>query len=773
MPQRREFLTALSAMGVAVIRPANWGYPVQSVTAQPTVFHGHPEGRTTLVRFTAYGIDVPAGRLRIYDNPRRDLLGTAGMLRLGEVLYGELWLPLERRRTVTSELEVPGRRGIIRHQHTLTPQPHWTIYWLTIADPEALRHDLDNVDPWRRGVRAALYAAAGVRANPLSETRSPAASDHVEILRRAIPARELEADLGIPTSPLALIESSTSLEPVTVAVLAGSGVRVLAVLESSDLPIQVLEIPGSSPLPVIAAPAIRDPATLGFGASQAEMVTSIERWLTATSAFHGAGFPANVVVVVGNDHTVSPAYLAAARSWNGRFAFPHIVVGADPDHLLREVGAGRSVRAASTGRRPLSDPASLADIAAMREARDGMTQKRATTLFAPLVSLLGGAVGDLEVVARGVAPRFAGTVVLNTSPFTRTDVLRRPDGREEIVTDVPGLGYAFVIGPAEAVRAVDGVTGWERVPQSEHLTGQAFRVSVNAATGAIERLVDTTGRAWVRAGSGGVNEVPEVTNSTLTRELLANVGTRITVVRQLRGGGMVRSRYTVYDTLPWLDIENLGEHEGNSPIEYRFSFALERPAVSWERPVGSVTQLAPVGEFVHLRWIRFQQEGRSVLFRGYHTPVASVSQDGMLINLAPPGIARFRLLFDGMSLVSPWRFGWDSEPLHAVPASPGGSGLLPSAGSLFTVDQDEIAVLGVKPADDGDGLIAFLQDVKGEPRLVSLQPGLLRFREARRVDFVERDIGSVDGTLDEGVIVRMAGNQIVALRLRGLWLAGG
>jgi hypothetical protein len=75
------------------------------VRAEPTVFRANPDGRQVLVRFYVTDVDALAGRLRVYDQRRR-LLGTAGVIRSGNGLYGELWLPLGRETTVQSELEI-------------------------------------------------------------------------------------------------------------------------------------------------------------------------------------------------------------------------------------------------------------------------------------------------------------------------------------------------------------------------------------------------------------------------------------------------------------------------------------------------------------------------------------------------------------------------------------------------------------------------------------------------------------------------------------------
>ena len=128
-----------------------------TVSATPTIFSRHPEGTTTLVRFVASDVDAPAGRLRVFDRQNR-LLGTAGMLGRGDRLLGELWLQIERELRIRTELEMPGTRRPIRTWHTLYPEPHWSIYWITVANPDALRERFGKLGLLRAGVEAGSTA---------------------------------------------------------------------------------------------------------------------------------------------------------------------------------------------------------------------------------------------------------------------------------------------------------------------------------------------------------------------------------------------------------------------------------------------------------------------------------------------------------------------------------------------------------------------------------------------------------------------------------------
>ncbi len=779
MSDRREFLTALSAVGASLLhrRPFR-SSPSASVEAEATVFYGHPNGQTTLVRFVARGFNVPAGRLRVY-GPRRDQLGTAGMLRTGDVLYGELWLPLERRLSISTELEMPGRRGVIRHQHLLTPLPRWTIYWLTVADPEKLRVELGALDPWRRGVRARLYAAAGVRGNPLAgSVRSPT-PDHLTALRLAVSARDLESDFGIPVSPLALAPSDDVLTPTTVAALAGAGVRVVALLESKDDPIGWLEPWRGFWIPVIAWPALRDPASLGFAARDVDMASRIERWLTADPGRAASASRANAALVVGDDTTSVTSFFQAVRRWNGRFAAPRIVIGAEAELFLRGQTGETPMRTGTARTAHRGNAASLGDLSAMRRERESMIEARAHALMAILTSVVPGASPRaFDALAHNVKSRFPGALVLNTSPFTRTDKVRFTDGRDEVVTDVPGLGFAFVIDPLRPADDRGPAPGQWVSDESDQtlIVSSRVRAALDRESGAISSLLDHEGRQWVRPDSLGLNTVPHARLESAQQQVLPGVGSRLVVRRRLSDGGLLHSIYTVYEALPWLDIENDAIPSTPSrSLTYQFAFLLHTSAtVSWEIPAAAHQLTAPVPYLLHLRWLQIAGGGRSVSFRGYDAPAAAVADDGTLTSYAAPGPSAYRLLLEGERSTPGWRFGWNTEPLLTIPVAPGGTGRLPSTGSLFRIDQDDIAVLGAKPADHAmDGAIIFLQELSGAPRLVSIQPGLLRFREARRVDFIERDIGPVEGKLGDGIVLRIGAYQVAAVRLSGLSLLGG
>lgn len=775
MTDRREFLTALSAVTVSALRPSlhTTGSVRASVSARATIFHGHPDGRTTLVRFVAEGLDVPAGRLRVRTGSQRDLLGTAGMLRAGDALFGELWLPLERSLSITAELEVPGRRGVMRSWHELNPQRRWTIYWSTVVDPNLLREQLAALDPPQRGIRATLYAAAGVRGNPLASRPAVIGPDHVPFLRMTLPARLLEDEYGIPPSALALASDSMPVRPNTALALAGAGVPLIAPSGHQGDAVWQTGNPGTTPNPIVGSPVIGVPEELGFGKSDGEMTALIERWLIAISA------PAAVdaAFVLGGDPSAAFQALAAVRRWNGRFAYPRIVIGHDGERLRHwHGGTAHGVRTADevVPAAAIADAPSIALLEVMRRDREQMTVERTDGLVALAAGVMGSPAG-LDSLARAVASPFSGTMVLNTVPMTRTDIVTLSDGRDEIVTDVPGLGYAFVI--AQTVDQDANPTGWREnaVTSPPILEGAGVSMILDSSSGAIKSILDRrTGRS-VPLDAEGLNASSGARVETISVATLPGGGTRLSVSRRLNDESRLHTTYTAFESLPWLDIQNRFDPIGTpGPIAYRFGFADPDARISWDVPAGWRRGQPPLGLLTHLRWLGVSAAGWTMLFRGYDAPAISVESSGTLVSHAAPGVSRYRLRFDDAtdSWAEAWRFGWETEPfVTAAVAGPSG-GSLPTAASWLAIDQSDVALLGVKRADDADGAILYLHELSGTPRTVSLQPGLLRFQSARRVDFVERDLGPIDGMVGEGVWVELAPHEIVTVRLRELSSSG-
>lgn len=778
---RRSFLTAFSAALAGTLGPPALRGTAPSVRAEPTVFRAHPGGRQTLVRFYVTGLDALAGRLRVYDQ-RRALLGTAGVIRSEEGLYGELWLPLERETTIRSELEYPGVRGVLRSSHRLRPQRRWTIFWITVADPQVLAAQLEALPPVRRAAQTQIYRDSGVSANPLPDDEALDVSDHVTFLRMVREAHRVEQRYAIPAGVAAVSTSPEALPRNVLLALTGSGIRYALHSWHGAPLLEWYEAPDGSRLLAAAIPPRGHPRDLGFATSQDEMTRRVERWLTTTpqllSPAAASGDDALAFVVSTEPDDTQPAMLEAVRQWNQRFAFPHIVIGTG-EELAAAIDRRRSgiipvAPSSYHAHERLPDAAALAAIAARREReRAAQNARTLRTLADPLMgptSVTGSATTEpaalLQRIASEIPTTLPGTLVFNPSPFLRTDVAALPNGTQQVVTDLPELGYAFIVDqPREAAAAERLVAGAES--PSTTLSGTHLRLELDPRSGAIRSLVsEADGIEWVRSGSDGLNALPGAIVEGLSRETIPGVGHRLIVRRWSPARGDVRTTVTLYDALPWVDITNDAAAVGERAMEYLFAFDLPEPRASWEVPAGHEQSAAPVYYVAHLRWLAVSSGRGSAMLRGLDAPFVSVMRDGTVLAHGPRGRARYRVA------VSPEpadptlaaRFGWGAEPLLAARVDRQPAGRLPRHGPLIVVDQPGMAIVGLKPADDGNGTIVYVQELLGMSRFVTLGAGVLRFASGRRVDFLERDLGEVTPVPD-GVAFDISAWGVAAVRL--------
>jgi len=227
----------------------------------------------------------------------------------------------------------------------------------------------------------------------------------------------------------------------------------------------------------------------------------------------------------------------------------------------------------------------------------------------------------------------------------------------------------------------------------------------------------------------------------------------------------------VYDHIPWIDVVNDAEAVGGH-IVYRFDFDVTEPSVSWEVPVGYDQSSPPIEVLRHLRWMRLAGREDSVLVRGMDSQIAEVESSGSLLSHATAGRSRYR--FDTHSRYesqdSPWIFGWNTESFLTARVEPRDTGRLPTFGNIFDIDRVGIAVLGIMTPYNHDGVIIYLQELLGVDRQVSVKPGVVRFGDARVVDYLERDKGEPLRLADGGVMVPVRGRGVAAVRLSGLEL---
>ena len=446
-----------------------------------------------------------------------------------------------------------------------------------------------------------------------------------------------------------------------------------------------------------------------------------------------------------------------------------------------------------------------------------------------------------------------GRVVFNASSWQRSDVVRVPDGAGQrlafqgqewpavdlpdgsalvVARDVPALGYVALT-----------VSGRAPVPPRDEgaaLEAQAggFRVVLDPATGAIRSLTTGDGRERVRPASwSGLNQLIYVTGGrhsalwtdwsrddlatapALTvrqaelvaarRERLPGIGARLVVQRRLAGTSAVTSVVTLYDELPWVDIENRvakAATRDKEALYVAFPFALERPVVEVEVPLGRMTverdqQAGSCRDwYCHAHWVWLHDAvggggGGGMVWSGPDTPLftlndlfrgqwrRAIEPDGTLFAYAlhnywhsnfaaaQGGDFRFRFrlspLAPGADPAEPVRRGWAAcDPLYVSVryAAAGAGPLLGRDAALFIADRG-VLVVGAKPADDGEGAIVKLLDVSGVGRSVSVWPGACRFRAARRANLVEMNGAAVAVAADGRATLELPAWGVRALRL--------
>jgi alpha-mannosidase len=445
-----------------------------------------------------------------------------------------------------------------------------------------------------------------------------------------------------------------------------------------------------------------------------------------------------------------------------------------------------------------------------------------------------------------------GRLVFNAANWERTDIARVPGGAGKalayngqelpavdldggdalvLVRDLPPLGYlALAEADREARPAVaDGETLDAKT--------SGFAVALDAATGAIRSLTGPDGKERVKPSQwSGLNQLVYVTGGersalwttgdrgdlknppqlTLTqarlvrarRERLPGIGVRLVAERaidSLPGFPSIVSTVTLYDDLPWVDIENRVVKDATLAKEalyVAFPFAFTAPTVEVEVPLGRMTverdQQPGSGRdwFCHAHWVWLHEGESGVLWSGPDTPLFTLNDicrgawrgtivpDGTLFAYAmnnywhtnyaarQGGAATFRFR---LSLVAPGdpaepvRRGWAAcDPLYVSPSYdtrvPGP--LISKDRALFLADKG-VLVVGAKPADDGEGAIVKLLDVAGQTRSVGVWPAAYAFRQARRTNLVEMNGDAVAVTGDGKAAVDLPAWGVAALRLFG------
>lgn len=442
-----------------------------------------------------------------------------------------------------------------------------------------------------------------------------------------------------------------------------------------------------------------------------------------------------------------------------------------------------------------------------------------------------------------------GRLVFNGGAWERTDVARvaggagkrlSSDGRELASVDLED-GDALVLFrevPALGYVALSETSADPRPPAADGdaLDAKAggFTLQLDGETGAIRSLTGPDGKERVKTstpGWSGLNQLVyvrggdhsamwtsedraelknppqlELTQAKFVRgrrERLPGIGVRLVVERALEGFPSIMSILTLYDELPWVDIENRITKSptlAKEALYFAFPFAFTAPTVEVEIPLGRMTadrdqQPGSCRDwYCHAHWVWLHEANDGILWSAPDTPLftlndlfrgawrRSIVPDGTLFAYAmnnywhtnyaasQDGAATFRfrisLLAPG-DAAEPVRRGWAAcDPLYVSPSytnkTPGP--LISKDRALFYADKNAM-IVGAKPADDGEGVIVKLLDVGGQARTVGLWPAAYAFKLARRTNLVEQNGDPVSVGGDGRAAVEVPAWGVAAVRL--------
>ncbi|HEV8266198.1 MAG TPA: hypothetical protein VGQ06_14720 [Gemmatimonadales bacterium] len=400
--------------------------------------------------------------------------------------------------------------------------------------------------------------------------------------------------------------------------------------------------------------------------------------------------------------------------------------------------------------------------------------------------------GDALVLFREVPP-------LGYLALAEADREPRPAVADGDALDARAGGHAVQLDPATgAMHSFTGPDGKERVKPSEW---SGLNQLVYARGGERSAL-------WTTGDRADLKNPPQlaITQARLVRarrERLPGIGVRLIAERALEGFPTLVSTVTLYDELPWVDIENRLIKEptlAKEALYVAFPFAFTQPSVEVEVPLGRMTverdQQPGSGRdwYCHTHWVWLREGTEGVLWSGPDTPLftlndlcrgawrRTIAPDGTLFAYAMnnywhtnyaarqggPATFRFRLsLLAPGDPAEPVRRGWAAcDPLYVSPGyETRVAGPLIGKDRAFFLADKNVLVVGAKPADDGEGAVVKLLDVQGQARSVGLWPAAYTFRLARRTSLVEMNGDAIPVTADGKAAVELPAWGVAAARL--------
>src|SRR3989442_1767655 len=545
-------------------------------------------------------------------------------------------------------------------------------------------------------------------------------------------------------------------------------------------------------------------------------------WLLTNPVFLSPGYPFDIALLYGasasDNAPIDERLVQNMEEFNRRFAFPRIGPGRAEDFfrdLERRWGAKLPVRRGDTG-------CYWEDGAASTAAQPAPFPRAppAARGAGPGPPVGGRPQSEVAHVPDGAGQRLAyAGAELPAVDF--------PDGSALVLMrDVHALGYLALAESERPPRpAVDDGAALDA-------QAGAFHLALDSATGAVRSLVGGGKERVNPAAWSGLNQLvyvrggarsalwtdrsrdylkapPElaVAQAQLVaarRERLPGIGVRLVATRRLEGFPSLTSTVTLYDELPWIDVENrLAKRPPlqKETLYVAFPFALTKPVVEVEVPLGRMAverdqQPASCRDwFCHAHWVCVHDASDGIPWSGPDTPLFTLNDlcrgawrrriepDGTLFAYAMNNywhtnyaarqggeqVFRFRLslLPPGTEPAEPVRRGWAAcDPLYvSAPYTAAVPGPLIAKDAALSVPDPGVLVVGAKPADDGEGVVVKLLDVAGVARSPTIRATAYTFRAARRANLVEMNGDTLAVTQDGYVALDLPAWGVGAARL--------
>ena len=390
-----------------------------------------------------------------------------------------------------------------------------------------------------------------------------------------------------------------------------------------------------------------------------------------------------------------------------------------------------------------------------------------------------------------------------------------------LVRDVPACGYRVLkLGPARELPK-------PQLDQGNVLESRFYRLTFDPATGGIASVLDKeTGRELVDpkapyrlnqylyvAGGAKTRIVetgpePKLTISSpkkakMYRAKLGELGSMMAVVTSAAMTPKLTSSVIV-----WNDVKRIDFHNGltktqtydKEAVYFAFPFAAQKPVFRYEIPAGVVSANTGMLPGACLDWFTVQHfveintkdaaitwatpDAPLVCFQDINRgkwqtqlPLVNGHLYAYVMNnywftnyLAGQGgdfAFRFAITSRGKAdQVASARFGWDaSNPLVAVAVRPNPQGpLAAGAGSLISVAEPNVLVVGTRQAKDGRGLLLRLWELAGKATTAHVRLGPLSIQSATSCNLVEEPQGPL-AVRDGAIEVPIRGSGLATVRV--------